>query len=134
MRRKVFETVGLLDERFFLYFEDIEFSLKVVKTFKMVYVPDGIIYHKSGGGTNWWDFNERYLYYTTRNRFWAFHASPAFFRVYVFFFSFTLACAKSAAVIVSLVFKKSQQPVGPRLWGIWRGLKDGLRVPSSNPA
>lgn len=46
IRRKVFEKIGMLDERFFLYFEDVDFCLRAQKAgFKVTVEPQAIITH-----------------------------------------------------------------------------------------
>lgn len=68
VKKDVFETVGLLDEQYFLYYEEIDFCIRAKKVgFRVVYVPEAKIWHKafasSGGETA-----PIYVYYTTRNR------------------------------------------------------------------
>ncbi len=47
IRKKVFETIGLFDERFFVYWEDSDFGLRAKKAgFKVVIVPSAKIYHR----------------------------------------------------------------------------------------
>jgi len=47
VKRSVFDKIGLLDERFFLYFEDMDFCLRAKSAgFKSVVVPEAKIYHK----------------------------------------------------------------------------------------
>jgi len=47
VRREVFETVGLLDESFFMYGEDIEFCFRAARRgFRLGVVRDAVIYHK----------------------------------------------------------------------------------------
>jgi hypothetical protein len=47
VKSEVFKKVGLLDERFFLYYEDTDFSLMARKSgFKCVLVPSARIWHK----------------------------------------------------------------------------------------
>lgn len=47
IKRPVFEKVGLLDERFFLYFEDADFCQRAKKAgFKIAVEPKAIIFHK----------------------------------------------------------------------------------------
>lgn len=66
--RKLLEHVGLFDERYYLYFEDIDLSLRIKKAEKdIIFMPNVHLWHKnaksSGGpGSNLQD------YYMTRNR------------------------------------------------------------------
>ena len=49
VRREVFEQVGLLDDEFFFYFEDIEFCLRARRAeFEVFCVPEAIAYHEGG--------------------------------------------------------------------------------------
>lgn len=46
-KRKVFEKIGLLDKKYFLYYEDADFCQKALKAgFKLFYVPQSKIWHK----------------------------------------------------------------------------------------
>lgn len=66
--RKVFETVGLLNEEFFLYEEDAEFCYRIVKKgFDIVYVPNSVIYHKVSSSTG--RSSPMSQYYTVRNKY-----------------------------------------------------------------
>lgn len=127
VRRKVFETIGCFDERFFMYFEDVEFSRRVKKHFKLFYTPKGVVYHKSGGGSKWKNYTETYLYYTARNRLWVFQSESPAYRLYVILYGFLNAFAKSA-VIAAHSFPSRQQakPSGKRLFALWRGMRDGI--------
>jgi GT2 family glycosyltransferase len=47
IKREVFETIGLFDEDFFLYGEDMDFCLRAFKArFKLLYVPSAKVWHK----------------------------------------------------------------------------------------
>ncbi|MBN2564017.1 MAG: glycosyltransferase family 2 protein [Phycisphaerae bacterium] len=49
IRAEVFRKVGLIDERFFLYFEDVDFCLRAAKAgFSSAVVRDARMYHKLG--------------------------------------------------------------------------------------
>jgi len=67
-RREVFEKVGFFDDRFFLYLEDLDFSLRAIKAgFKILFIPQAVVYHKnavSSGGSG----SKLQNYYLTRNR------------------------------------------------------------------
>ena len=127
IRRDVFDTVGMLDERFFMYFEDLEFSRRVCRHFKLFYTPRGVVYHKSGGGDGWTNYTETYLYYTARNRFWVFRQEQLWYRSYVFLYSLVNALAKSLVVFIhSLSRHGHHKRLRTRLLALWQGLFDGL--------
>ena len=66
--RVVVEKVGFMDEKYFVYADDADYMLRVIRSgFKIVYLPELTICHKvssSTGGV----FSEFGLYYNTRNR------------------------------------------------------------------
>jgi len=67
IKREVFEKIGLYDERYFLYLEDLDFSVRAKKAgFKIIYQPKAVVWHKnaqtSGFGSGLHD------YFFTRNR------------------------------------------------------------------
>ena len=67
VRSQVFEKIGFFDERYYMYFEDVDFSLRAKKAgFKIIYFPKSFLWHKvaqsSEIGSNLND------YFITRNR------------------------------------------------------------------
>lgn len=53
IKRKVFETSGLLDEKIFLYCEDMEFCLRAAKHgWRIVYCPSSVVYHVRHGSAS----------------------------------------------------------------------------------
>lgn len=66
--RGVFENVGLFDDKYFLYYEDSDLSIRAKnKGFKIVYVPTSIIWHKNAGSAGG-SGSKLQDYYITRNR------------------------------------------------------------------
>ena len=53
-KKEVFQDIGLMDEKYFVYFDDTDFSYRVWKDrrHKMFYYPDVKFYHKVGSLTN----------------------------------------------------------------------------------
>lgn len=46
IRNDVFEKIGFFDERFFLYYEDVDFCFRVRKAnFKIIFVPQAVVTH-----------------------------------------------------------------------------------------
>lgn len=68
IKREVIERVGILDKKYFLYSEDVDYSLRVREAgFKVLFVPQSVIWHKIGrssGGAG----SKLQQYYQTRNR------------------------------------------------------------------
>lgn len=53
IKRKVFETSGLLDEKIFLYCEDMEFCLRAARHgWRIVYCPSSVVYHVRHGSAS----------------------------------------------------------------------------------
>jgi GT2 family glycosyltransferase len=52
IRREVFDTVGLMDEKYFLYFEETDFCLQTKKAgWRIWYVPESRVMHIAGQST-----------------------------------------------------------------------------------
>ncbi len=67
VKQEVFEKVGLFDERFFLYLEDSDFSLRVKESgFKIMYIPSAVVIHKNAKSTGLGSSLQDY--FITRNR------------------------------------------------------------------
>jgi N-acetylglucosaminyl-diphospho-decaprenol L-rhamnosyltransferase len=76
VRRAVFEHIGLIDEAYFLYFEEVDFLLRAKRAgFETYYVPDSRVVHHVGASTGvsdhrkaakrvpdyWFDSRRRYF-------------------------------------------------------------------------
>jgi len=68
VRAALLEEVGLFDEEYFCYFEEVDFCLRAgEKNYRILYCPDALVYHKgasSGGGRR----SPLQFYYGTRNQ------------------------------------------------------------------
>jgi GT2 family glycosyltransferase len=50
VKSQVFEELGLFDEDFFLYGEDVDLCLRATRAgFELIYVPDAVVWHKIEG-------------------------------------------------------------------------------------
>ena len=67
VKKEVFEKIGLLDEKFFAYLEDLDFCLRARRAgYKFLYVPQSVIWHKNAGSSG--VGSDTHQYYMTRNR------------------------------------------------------------------
>jgi len=68
IKKEVIEKVGILDEKYFLYYEDIDYSMRVKKAgFRVMYYPKNYIWHKNASSSGKPGSNT-HIYYQTRNR------------------------------------------------------------------
>lgn len=67
IKASVFKRVGLLDKKFYLYWEETDWEVRAARAgYKFLYVPDAVIWHKVGktsGGAK----NPKMQYYFFRN-------------------------------------------------------------------
>ncbi len=86
IHKNVLNDIGLMDESFFLYYEDTEWALRASKKgYKHFIVPSSIIYHKESVSTGKFSYN--YVYYHTRNALMmAKKHGNIFIKIYLFFF------------------------------------------------
>lgn len=66
-RRAIFNQIGLFDENFFAYLEDVDFNLRAARAgYTCCYIPEAIVYHM-GSATSGSKINELTVRLTTRN-------------------------------------------------------------------
>jgi GT2 family glycosyltransferase len=78
VRREWLETVGLLDEDYFLYFEELDWATRAAGRFSLGWAPRSVVFHKEGAsiGTAPGGGSPLSAYYLFRNRLritWRFH-------------------------------------------------------------
>lgn len=74
LRREVVDDVGMLDERFFLYGEDLDWCYRIRKKgWKIVFHPETQIIHYKGRSTQEADFNSLRVFYDAMRLFVAKH-------------------------------------------------------------
>lgn len=84
IRRKVFADVGLMDESYFLYFEESDFCLQAQrKGWELWYTPGGRIYHEAGSSTGIWVQDEKSprrpaYWFESRRRYFLKNFSPLY--------------------------------------------------------
>lgn len=69
IKAKVFDIAGLMDERYFLYFDETDFIYRAIKkcSFKLHYEPAAVVVHKCGNATG--SKPSPFVFYlNTRNR------------------------------------------------------------------
>lgn len=68
IKRNTIERIGLFDEKYFMYYEDIDYSMRVKQSkMKVVYFPEAIIWHKNASSSGK-PGSKLHIYYQNRNR------------------------------------------------------------------
>lgn len=71
-RKNDFLSIGKLDEKFIMYFEDVDFCMRAAeKGYKTMFVPEVKAYHKISAGTKsefGSDYSPRKVFFESRNR------------------------------------------------------------------
>lgn len=48
-RRRFLDEIGLMNESYFLYFEEVDWAIRARGRFSLAYAPQSLVYHKEGG-------------------------------------------------------------------------------------
>jgi N-acetylglucosaminyl-diphospho-decaprenol L-rhamnosyltransferase len=82
VRREVFDDVGLFDERFTLFAEDIDFCYRMAQSgkFKVRYLPEAVVYHEWGASTKTVKWRTTVWHHRGTFRFFTKHYPRARFR------------------------------------------------------
>ncbi|MEO0298232.1 MAG: glycosyltransferase family 2 protein [candidate division WOR-3 bacterium] len=97
-----FVRAGMLDERFFMYFEDVDFSLRLKKCgFKILFTPDTVGYHFISGTTK---LENRMSEYSSKKVFWEGRN-----RVFIYFKNYKILSLKNwvsfiLGTLISILF------------------------------
>ena len=75
IKRELFEKIGLLDEAYYIYTEDVDFSFKAQAAgYKVVFEPRSLIWHKVSSATG-----GAFSFFKIKNKF---RSNMRFFRIY----------------------------------------------------
>jgi GT2 family glycosyltransferase len=124
VQREVFEKVGLFDERYFAYYEDMDFSFRVREAgWRIILVPEARLWHKvarTSGGLD--SPRERYLMAKGSVLFFSSHGGRRLF----FIVPYRIGSALKTTGRLLARFKFKSVPA------YWRGLVDGLKTVRQN--
>lgn len=68
IKRNVVEKIGFFDKKYFLYFEDVDYSIRAKKNgFRVLYFPEACLWHKNASSSDK-PGSSIHMYYQTRNR------------------------------------------------------------------
>ncbi|MBA7532005.1 hypothetical protein ES705_24231 [subsurface metagenome] len=100
----ILNVTGLMDERYFLYFEDLDWVLRIKQLgWKSVYIPKSIVWHK--GSSTMGQRNPSKTYYMTRNKLLLLQK---IFKINFWVFLYPLLLGKAFITIFYLLFFKKK--------------------------
>ncbi|MBU1372226.1 MAG: glycosyltransferase family 2 protein [Bacteroidetes bacterium] len=125
-RSSILKEVGTLEEKFFIYFEDVDLSFRIKKQgYKLIYHPFSIIYHIAGmSNKSKVKQKEGYVnpivhYLNQRNRIWFIKRYVKWYSLLpTFFYNFFYTAAIMSYFVIFKRFKK--------LKAVYDGSKDGF--------
>lgn len=134
-KREVWEKIGLLDERFFIYYEDTDWCIRARESgYQIWYEPQSIMWHVAGAAYNIEATNAKKqnispfrVYLGTRNNLWFIRCRAK--GVKKLFALFAYFVRKVLLRLVKYTLTAQWKIVGE----LWRGLKDGLRRRDCDP-
>lgn len=111
MRKKALDEVGLLDEAFFMYGEDIDLSYRIIKGgYKNYYFPDTRIIHYKGESTKKSSVNYVFVFYNAMIIFAKKHFSQKNAKLFSFLINLAIYFRAGLAIANRLI-KKSILPI-----------------------
>jgi GT2 family glycosyltransferase len=111
MRKSVLDEIGLLDEAFFMYGEDIDLSYRIVKAgYKNYYFSDTTIIHYKGESTKKGSLNYVRAFYNAMIIFAEKHFEGEQAKLYVFMLKVAIYL-KAFLTLVTNFFKKAIAPI-----------------------
>lgn len=121
VRREAVERVGLLDERFFLYYEEVEWCVRIRRAgFRILHVPGAHIWHKIPSDGR--EASPMVHYYMSRNRLLFLESTGAGYRAWIH------------TLLMEYMRRSIAWTVRPKWWGkraqrraLWRGVVDHFR-------
>lgn len=112
MPKKVLDKVGLLDEDFFMYGEDIDLSYRITKGgYKNYYLADSTIIHYKGESTKKGSLNYVRVFYKAMVIFTEKHFSSRFAQFYALFINLAIYLRAGAAVLSRLMKRVSHPAI-----------------------
>lgn len=128
-RNSVLEKTGLLTEKFFIYYEDVDISFRIKALgYKLIYHPESVIYHVAGmANKNKTKGKEGFLnpvvhYLNVRNSIWLIKKyTPWYYLPSVFLYN----CLRNTGIIIYFALRFRFKKVR----AVLKGIKDGVLQP-----
>lgn len=125
LRSEAVSQVGLMEDKYFLYFEDIDYSQAFLRAgWKLAFIPSAEVFHASSSTVG--RHSELQVYQLSRNRLWFLQRWAHWYQYFFFMAYNTLVKIPGVVLLFGLVWRR------PKLIHAYlKGYRDGLQ-PFSN--
>ena len=125
IRTSVFDKIGLFDETYFLYYEEVDFCCRARKAgYKIITVPQSKVWHKISltvGGAD----SLIAIYHTTKSRIIFMRKYAAYYHWLFFVFYYTYSVLRR---ILKWIVKDKGQSFNQRMKALCTGMRDGIKT------
>ena len=123
IRREVIEKIGLLDNDYFMYYEDVDYCLRTKKAgFTVNYVPESVIWHKIGGSSN-----KSFMdYYRMRNFVLLLKKIFNYPNLKILVIIIPIVLDRIGRILIRGIFLKDNNKITIRLINLFKGLRRGI--------
>jgi GT2 family glycosyltransferase len=117
VKREVFEQIGIMDEKYFAYYDDTDFVYRALKTgYTMYYEPSVSVLHKVSSSTG--GDSSFYVYYSARNKIYFIRKNlTGIYKLASLLYFFT------SRIVFWLKYDKAKRKK------LMQGIKDGFGIP-----
>ncbi|WP_455497578.1 glycosyltransferase family 2 protein [Coprobacter sp.] len=121
LKREVIEKAGLMAELYFLYYEELDWSVQITKAdYEIWYEPQSVVYHKESASTG--QNSPLRCYYLSRNRLlYAKRNCSGIFRPLSIFYQMTVVFLRD---VIRYAFIGRSDLLKAVCLGVWDGLKN----------
>ncbi len=124
IRREVVEKIGLLDPVYFMYYEDVDFCQRAQRAgFKIVYVPESIIWHKVSATSNR-AFRD---YYRMRNHIIFLKKNFNYSTLRIVFMALIVSKERALRILARKFVRGDRESVLKRMKSLVVGFFDGIK-------
>ena len=125
IRREAIDKVGLMPECYFLYYEELDWSMMFTRAgYQIWYEPTCTIYHKESQTTG--QNSPLRIYYLTRNRLLLVHRNPQeFYEMLTYLYLFGIVAPRD-------IFKYSLTAHFDLVKANYRGIRDSIKLSTIN--
>lgn len=122
IRREVFEKIGLLDPDYFMYYEDVDFCLRAKNFYKIMYLPQAVIWHKVSN-TSKKSFRD---YYRMKNHILLLKKRYSFNLILITIIGIYIFTERIVRILVRKYWYRDSEKFSNRISSLIKGFKEGL--------